>query len=204
MGLDRIPLKTGVLCAALVGATMPSYAITNGDFSSGLSGWTSSGTSVTTEAVYHGVGGTGDDANVNYFAAFGGGNISDYNFIFQQFATTANQLYKLTFSYGGFGQSSVQKLTVQTSAAAPTSYSVDSWGTNFSNLFKTVTMYFTATSSQTSLTFSNFSLPSDNADILLANVSVTAVPGPVAAAGLPALLALAGFGLFGRRRRTQA
>ena len=45
---------------------------------------------------------------------------------------------------------------------------------------------------------------SDSAPVNVDNISVTAVPGPIAGAGLPVLLASAGFGAWRRRKATKA
>ncbi|TBW32427.1 hypothetical protein EYW49_22075 [Siculibacillus lacustris] len=57
-----------------------------------------------------------------------------------------------------------------------------------------------ADSTSTNLKFSDTSAKTFSADMLLANVSVTAVPGPIAGAGLPVVLGLAGFAAWRRRR----
>jgi hypothetical protein len=194
---------TAIAAGVLIGAPASSYALTNGDFSSGLSGWTKSGTvGVGTEADYNApaIGGSGNDPSVSQFAAFGWGNLGGFNSISQVLSTTVGQAYELTFSYFGFGPSNGQGLFAQVGTDTSGSYFPASWGANFDALFKTVTISFTASAASTLLSFTNFSNAGDNSDILLANVKLTAVPGPVAAAGLPGVLALLGYGLYRRRR----
>ena len=131
----------------------------------------------------------------------------------QSFATIPGQLYRLTFDYshnnGTFSPDYAVQVTVADAhAPANTVFSVEQSQAFFPGVgfpsggWQTFSRDFTANSDLTLLTFID-TRGAFNAGIYLDDVSVeavSAVPGPIAGAGLPGLI-LAGGGLLGWWRR---
>lgn len=124
--------------------------------------------------------------------------------VVQSVTTVAGQAYTLTFFVGH-----------KIDEAAPAVIGVSINGGTFTNFtngdttapatginnFKQFTYDFTATGASTSLQFVNAAGVVGSQVSGLDDVSLRAVPGPIAGAGIPALLALGG-ALFVRRRKT--
>lgn len=140
-------------------------------------------------------------------AELGSGTAADPDVLFQNFATVAGQVYQVTFSYI-FASNNTPKngydnffrafiSDTGTSSILATLVSI----ADVSSAGATITASFAATGSQSRLTFEAWDNGSGNNDAFFVdNVSVTAVPGPLAGAGLPVLAALAGYGWLRRRR----
>ncbi|AYD00637.1 hypothetical protein [Neorhizobium sp. NCHU2750] len=215
MTIKYAAIAAALALTGLANGALADERVINGTFSSGLSSWSTSGTGVTVEndAAYKApaVGGSGSSGIDNY-VAFGAGQITGGS-LFQTFATVAGEAYTLTYNFAGFGSTSTQSLLVTASNASSdaeisstkSTVKASKLSTSLNDIFEDGYLYFVATSSLTTLTFKDISTSSINADMLLANVSVTGaaptpVPGPEAGAGLGAL-AMGGVALYLKRRR---
>ena len=192
--------------------------ITNGNFESGSTGWSSVGNvdlaSQYGSGFYFGAGSVAQDGN--YAVAFNSGNSLANGVLWQSFATTAGKTYTVSFDYGITSSFLLtQAITVGVYGALPL---VALGGgvvtdTNPAGLLDTYTFDFVANSAISTLSFTdvitNFTL---NLDGVLDNVSVNLKGGdaavtPPAAAPVPepGSLALLGLGVLGlglaRRRK---
>lgn len=140
-------------------------------------------------------------------AELGSGTELDPDRLFQNFATVAGQVYEVTFSYifstknapqGGYNNFFRAFIAdTGTSSILATLVSV----ADVASAGVTITASFKATGPESRLTFEAWDNGSGNNDAFFVdNVSVTAVPVPLAGAGLPVLAALAGYGWLRRRR----
>jgi len=190
---------------AIAMSTTGSFAanlVTNGDFSSGLSGWSTTATvNAATDADYIAHAGASGSSGFANYAAFGGGNQPGGS-IWETLSTTVGHVYNLTFYYGGYGSTNTQTLDWSIGSLSSFVSVPAKWlSTDLTGIFNKFSLTFTATSANTVLKFADVSAHSANADMLLGKVSVTAVPGPAAGAGLPAaLLGVIGFALLRRRK----
>lgn len=204
MRAPLIPLAATLLVASIGGTCARAAVITDGTFSSkgspSLIGWSSTtGVGATSEASFASCCG-GTNATSADLAQFGGGGTSN-GILSQTFTTIAGEAYALVFLYGTFGDNEPQSLAV--SAANLSTKVTDANGSqDFSDLFIRESFIFIASSTQTTLMFKDVSATGANADGLMENVVVTAVPEP----GSAGLLAVAGLGLcavWGVRKRKQ-
>jgi hypothetical protein len=188
------------------GAFAATNLVTDGNFSSpnlnggwalynSLDGWTS---------------GNGDKIEVGGSGNYGLGcisancqnlevNANTYGNVYQTISgLTAGATYAISYLYGGRTSGGPSLLDVSFGGALLTtnSGSIGSWTSNVFNIV--------ATSNQEILRFSSHASGNPSYGNEITNVSVTAVPGPVAGAGFPALLGLIGFGIYRRRRAIAA
>jgi hypothetical protein len=200
--------KLTILALAL-GLASPALAasniVTNGTFSSGLSGWTvAPGTEIGAGDgnLYSGCCNTGALASQSdTFAAFGGGNVPNVSTLSQALLTIPGQDYTLTFDLTalGGGTQGFSASLFDGSTLLGSLLSTASAGSPFS----TYSFNFFATSASTNLVFNVNPLGSgegDGVDAILDNVSVSAAPEPATWA-----MMILGFGIVGaslRRRRT--
>ena len=215
MNYKHAGFAAALLFAGMANSALADERIVNGNFSSGFSGWSTSGAVDTAnDALYTSpaAGGTGSSGVSNY-VAFGGGNVAGGS-LFQTFATVVGQAYTLTFNFAGFGTTSAQLLKATATdavsgndiASTQEQVKVKNLSTSLNDIFEEGYLSFIASSNLTKLTFADISVSSINADMLLANVSVngaTPVPGPEAGAGLGAL-AMGGLAIYLKRRRKNA
>jgi hypothetical protein len=160
--------------------------VTNPDFLSGSTGW----------SLTPATSGSGFYFNFPYAGA-NFGAVGAYNDVLSQvLATTPGTLYKIAFDLQHWATNNANEFSA--SFGVNTIYSIVS-----ASAFgaATITATATANSSSTTLAFAGREAPNW---YILSNVSVTAtaVPGPIAGAGLPALVSLLGFGFFYRRQRS--
>jgi hypothetical protein len=179
--------------------------VTGGDFSSPNlnGGW----------ALYNGLNGwqnTGDQIEIGNSGVYGLGcanagcqslevNANTYGNVFQTISgLTVGATYAISYLYGGrtSGGPSLLDVSFGGQLLTTNSGSIGSWT---SNVFNVV-----ATSTKENLAFKSLASGNPSYGNEITNVSVTAVPGPIAGAGLPALLGLIGFGIYRRRRAIAA
>jgi hypothetical protein len=201
--------KAIAICAvlgvpALIGGQASAAGIANGDFSSGLSGWTASGTVHPADgAIYNACCGTPIETTP-MFAAFGWGNVADTNTLSQTFSTIAGRTYVVSFGSGALGGGS-----------ETLSYALSGGGTNAGNIlehadnslittFSTTTFSFKSTGGPTTLTFTNDSILNDGVDPVLTNVSVASVPEPATWAVMLCGVGMIGAALRDKRRSRAA
>ena len=127
-------------------------------------------------------------------------NANTFGNVYQTISNlVVNATYAVSYPYGGRTSGDAASLAVYFGDTLLTTNS-GSLGSWTSNVFNVV-----AKSTTEQLTFKSLAsggTPSYGNEIT--NVSVTAVPGPVAGAGFPALLGLIGFGIYRRRRAIAA
>lgn len=143
--------------------------LTNGSFESGLSGWSSSGS-----VVSAGNEGTTDGTSA---ARFNYGNVVGDGVLSQSFATNIGQTYRLTFDYGGYGNSG-RTLGFQTEVISATTRLTQVLGDpgSIPTTFTTFSFDFTADSTSTLLRFTDITSFSNSqaADLVLDRVRVLA------------------------------
>jgi hypothetical protein len=202
-------VKFSVLAMAIAGLAAISTSasatnlVTDGSFEAG-SAWTLSGTV--------GVANHVDYTNLccNAFGmypfgtnvlSFGAGNLPagvGDGVVYQDImGTVAGQTYTLSYWFGAIAGNNEQTLKAEaldgaTSLASFTGTD-DSPSLDFATVLQNVSITFTAMSGTTRIQFSDMSATSVNTDLLLDNVSVTAVPEPGSYALLLAGLAAVGF-----------
>lgn len=204
----KLRIMAAAAALALLGSVSFASAanlVSNGNFSSELDFWNPAGGIVNAiaETDYNGINGV-PRSGVNYWAAFGGGQFPG-GVLSQSLTTIVGQVYNLTFTYGAWGDSNGQDLKVSAGSwtellTVGVGDLTKDWATLAT---KTFSFNFTANSTSTLLSFKDVSLNSANADGVLTDVSVTAVPGPEAGAGLGAL-GIGAAALFLKRRKLVA
>lgn len=142
-------------------------------------------------------------------AVFNKYNSPDGNSIFQSFTTTAGDRYRVSYSYGAFGDPNVQNLNATVTGNAllgNNSVSVLATGNGPGSdpgvVFHTYSFDFIADSNTTTLTFDDTGSSSFSEDGILDNVAVR--PVPEASTIVLLALALVGGGLFLRTRRSHS
>jgi len=160
--------------------------VSDGTFGTGTltgSPWTSSGNVI--------VGTEGAAPGDTFAAVFNTGGTTANGVLSQTFATTAGNLYALTFDYGTYGYGPGQTLDVSVSGNSPFSETSPTAATP--TPFELFTYDFTASGASTTLTFTddsgNTAIGADS-DGILDNVSVTnrSLGGPVPDGGSTAML----------------
>ena len=191
----------------LTAAPVSAHAVelfANGGFDTGLNGYATSGGAIQQvlgQAYVNFAGGQGSQtATTNGFAAFGGGNVGGLNTLSQSILTVTGKTYNLTFAYGTFGQPG---LSLDLFVGSDLSETFSSNGQfNLDTLFQPFTTSFVGTGSPVEIKFSVAGLTDDNQDVLLDNISVTAVPE--AATWTLMIAGLAIVGVASRRRPAAA
>lgn len=179
----RTLFLTAVSAAVLATATPASAnLISNGDFSGGT------GSNFTSWTELFSVSNQGNGAGLGWAA----GLQNLYGVVTQTFTVTTASLYEIAFdtTWRGTGLQYLGVLLTQgvgLNTVVPSSYTS---GTE---------QAFTAF-----LNPGTYRLTFGGNDVSVDNVSVTAVPGPIAAAGLPGVLALMGYAAWRRRSKTAA
>ncbi|WP_420381757.1 PEPxxWA-CTERM sorting domain-containing protein [Novosphingobium sp.] len=199
-------MKFFVIAAAaatsIASPAMAAQLISNGSFSSGLSGWTVAPTggndilALTGQDYINGAGGSSSDPS-NTFAAFGAGDRANVSTLSQSFNTVSGATYQYSFDVGAFGGS--QTFTYKIGSNPYTTVSA-SGGSNLDSDFSTLTGSFVGTGAPTSVSFTLAGQPTNSVDGFIDNVSVTgAVPEPATWAML-----LIGFGMIGFAMRKRS
>lgn len=159
---------TAVLQVVAAGALM------NGSFENNYTGWTASGhQAVTTD--YPAVDGS-------RVVAFNFGNSTPDAVLSQTFSTNPGQGYTLTFSQGAIAYQSTaqQRLQVDIQGATPRlSQAVSVFAQGSGAWYTPQTLTFVADSSTTTLKFTDTSPATANIDMMLDNVQITPLSGPV-------------------------
>ena len=149
---------------------------TNGSFESGLTGWAASGNlNVDSSAPYVATDGT-------HLVVFNGGQTTPNGILSQTFSTTPGQNYSLAFDVGAFSAANQSQQTVQvsvlgsgnTALLAPQNISVSAPGNG--TTWVAQSFNFTANGTSTTITFQDLSQTTNNVDLVLDNVRVTARP----------------------------
>jgi hypothetical protein len=186
---------TGLAFACLGSGGARASLIQDGNFTSGLTGWTATGNVTTTTVPYFGLASNFPSGTV--FAVFNAGNATPNGVISQSFSTVAGTNYSLSFDYGSNGAAQTIIAALANTAGA-TVLANQSDTANGSGTLSAYSLTFTAVSSSTTLSFSDYTgNPTANTDGGLYGVSVQAVPEPESLA----LLAIGTGSLLARRRR---
>ena len=193
---NKIALAALTLCLS---ATASANVLVNGNFESGLTGWSLTGVAGLASAPYFG-GGT-PAANGVYMAVFNQGEQQASGVLSQSFATVAGHTYHVAFDYGT-NNGNWQQINA---VVAANDHSVLSSGFYAAPgpVLRAFAFDFTATDAVSTLTFNdvhgNWTYSTDG---LLDNVVVadaSAVPEPASIALLA--VGLAGLGVLRRRLR---
>lgn len=163
--------------ASALATTSPASAnlISNGDFSNGgpnFANWTES------------IVGVSNQANS---AGLGWSIVSVFGAVSQTFTVTSASLYEVVFDTVWRGTGFQYVAAALTQSNPLTIIVADSFSSGAQQSFSAF------------LNPGTYTLSFGGNDVAIDNVSVTAVPGPIAAAGLPGVLALIGYAAWRRR-----
>ncbi|MEO5714730.1 MAG: DUF642 domain-containing protein, partial [Luteolibacter sp.] len=164
---DRTPSQN--LIAAGANALFATNAQANGSFESDFAGWTSTGNMLIKSAAPYAA------TNGSKLVAFATAQSTPNGVLSQSFATTPGQTYQLAFDAGVFGEIVQQRLQVSvtgTSSVLSQTLTLTGPGGNNTNWLPQ-SFAFTANSAATTLTFTDVSTTSINADLVLDNVRLT-------------------------------
>ncbi len=171
---DRTPAHHVIAPGATI--TYSSFALANGSFEDGEAGWTMTGNRI----VF--------DTTPPYVATDGmrmlvlnGGQTPPNGVASQSFPTVPGQFYRLEFDLGILALNfNEQRLGVEVDGSTPLVSVIDPvFGNGLGNSVWEPRAYtFTANSAVTTLTFRDLSPTSQNLDLLLDHVRVTAAPAP--------------------------
>ena len=183
----------------------------------GITGWTVATTSSTTEfQIVNGTsgGGFGFPAPVagSFYLSINGGESSVTGRLYQDFTTTIGATYSVAFSAGLAGATGSQQIGLQADV-----YNVVSGSTSGGSLgttsatttsgtagfFSPSAFSFTATGVTSRLMFADISAGTNGVDVVLDNVSVSAIPEPSTYAAI-AGAAMLGLAVWQRRKPTAA
>jgi hypothetical protein len=203
MSFKAAAISAALGLSAMLGAEANAATIVNGDFSSGLSGWTVGGAVIAADgATYNPCCGTPVETTPT-FAAFGPGNVTDVNTLSQTFSTDAGKTYTVSFESGALGGGSQNLSYAVTGAGVAGGTVTENADDSLVTTFKpTIFKFLSTTTGSTTLTFTDASF-ADGVDPVLTDVSL-AVPEPATWATM--LVGLFGLGATMRaaRRRTAA
>jgi hypothetical protein len=202
-------LAASALIATSLASGVAAAVLINGDFESGLTGWTLSPgatIAVLSGSAYQGCCGTaGTPAQLaNHFAAFAAGNVASVGTISQSI-TLAAGADTVDFQTGAVAGSIPEGVTATIAGgAAPVFGSLAYTPTNdFGTVFRDVELTFVSTGAPITISFAAAgALIDDNTDGVIDNVAIAAVPEP--ATWTPLLAGFAGPGAATRALRRKA
>lgn len=182
--------------------------------SSVFSNWTVSTTSSSTSFLIVDTNsdfGSFPDAvsGTRYLSIHGGQTTPGVGFLYQDFVTTPGTTYVVGFNAGrganAGGSLGIQAEAYNVNAGSPTGGALGSVSSSSSvagsRFYAPSTFNFTATGTTTRLVLSDISNSTDSVDVLLDNVTVTAVPEPSSYVALTSIVSL-GFCALRRRNRS--
>jgi hypothetical protein len=198
--LRNMLTAVAALTALAAAGSASANVLVNGDFETGLAGWTPDNASIATATgqaygICCGVGGSGSAYQNNHFATFGSGGFSGVGTLSQNYQSIAGGLYTLSFDIGALAGSSTNVFTVSVDGVSH-DYNVVG-ATDYADAFDHYSFSFTGTGGTQTVSFALQSFFNDDTDAVLDNVSLS-VPEPTTWA-----LMILGFGGVGAALRTR-
>jgi hypothetical protein len=195
--------KSLVVLSLLAPLLATAATVSNGDFESGVAGWTVAPVVyIGPIAPYGGCCGYTGTYTGGLQAAFFGADDKVGGSIYQDITTVAGQKYQISFEYGAIAAASPQSLRVSILDGVNTLNTASVSATGTFDRAAILTGYgitFTAASGTTRLSFLDTSTVTTSVDGVLDNVSITAVPEAGTISMMLGGLAMMGF--MARRRR---